>query len=172
MRLSALLSVACAATIVMTVEASAQNATLPMRRAGYWEVTITAHAPRDTVMKSMFCTDATVEQHVSVLGKSMAQNVCSRTAVRRTATGWTFDGSCKAGAMTITTSATVSGDFQTHYHFDAVSHMSPPPAPGYGDSTTSADGKWLGPCPAGRKPGDMVMPNGMVVNIASMGAHK
>ena len=30
------------------------------------------------------------------------------------------------------------------------------------------DAKWLGPCEAGQKPGDMMMANGMTINVLDM----
>lgn len=161
-----------AAAILAASEAAAQDATLPARRAGYWQVILRSDAPGATAIKSEFCTDATVEQKVSVLGKSMMANVCSKSQVQHSLAGWTFVSVCKAGSMTIRTAATLSGDFQTHYHYDATMQMTPPLAPGLGNRRTFADGQWLGPCPPGRKPGDMVMPTGMVVNIVNLPTHK
>lgn len=158
-----------AAALAVAGTTFAQSGSLPTRRTGYWETTMTMGGPHHMAMKTMFCTDPTVEQHVSILGHSMTQNMCSKRDVRRTLTGWTFDWVCKTGAMTTSTTASVTGDFQTAYHYEAVSRMSPPPAPGLGETRMVADAKWIGPCPAGRKPGDMVMPGGMVMNIAKTG---
>jgi hypothetical protein len=43
-----------------------------------------------------------------------------------------------------------------------------PPMAGHADSTFTQDGKWQGACPADMKPGDMVMPTGMKMNILDM----
>jgi hypothetical protein len=37
-----------------------------------------------------------------------------------------------------------------------------------GQRRAVTDMKYLGACPAGRKPGDVVMPGGMVMNMAAM----
>jgi hypothetical protein len=40
-------------------------------------------------------------------------------------------------------------------------------APG-GKSSVTMSAKWLGPCAAGQRPGDMIMPNGMKINIPDL----
>ena len=112
-----------------------------------------------------FCTSPDVEKRVTAFSGPMNQKSCSKFDMHRTPGGMVFESVCNRGGITVSSTGTMSGDFQTHYHLDVASHMSPA-APGRpGDSHVSMDGKWLGPCPAGRKPGDMVMPGGMVVNI-------
>jgi hypothetical protein len=42
------------------------------------------------------------------------------------------------------------------------------------EGTAIVEAKWVGPCKAGQKPGDMMMPNGMKMNVLEMtgGARK
>ena len=61
---------------------------------------------------------------------------------------------------------TWTGD--TAYHMESKSHWDPPMM-GKADNTTTQDGQWTGACPAGMKPGDMVMPGGMKMNILEPG---
>jgi hypothetical protein len=39
---------------------------------------------------------------------------------------------------------------------------------GKGENLTLIDAKWIGPCQSDQKPGDMIMPNGMKINIHEM----
>ncbi len=43
-----------------------------------------------------------------------------------------------------------------------------PPLMGRSESATTMEAKWIGPCKADQKPGDMVMPNGTKVNMLEM----
>jgi hypothetical protein len=61
------------------------------------------------------------------------------------------------------TAGVITGDLGTSYRLDLVSKMTPPPVPGMADSRVRIDGRWLGACPAGRKAGDTVGPNGQLI---------
>jgi hypothetical protein len=67
--------------------------------------------------------------------------------------------------MTMTTSGVASGDFNSAYKVDSTTRMNPAPMPQMAESKMTIEAKWAGPCPAGRKPGDMVMANGMVMHM-------
>ncbi|HEY2254186.1 MAG TPA: hypothetical protein VGI11_00995, partial [Variovorax sp.] len=70
---------------------------------------------------------------------------------------------------TATTHSVITGDFNTAYHMESRSTYSPPMM-GRSEGAIAMDAKWLGPCQAGQKPGDMMMPNGMKMNVFEMGA--
>jgi hypothetical protein len=59
--------------------------------------------------------------------------------------------------MTIATSGTARGDLSSSYHMESVTRMTPAPAPQLAETHMTIDAKWLGPCPAGKKPGDVVI---------------
>ena len=141
----------------------------PQRKPGYWEQTMTMAGPKGMTMKSQFCTDAAVEKSINAFGQSASQSMCSKNSFRRTPTGYAFDSTCKVGKGVSNSSGTATGDFAKGYTINMISKTTPPPAPGMGETRMTIAAKWLGPCPAGRKPGDMVMPGGMVVNMANMG---
>ena len=166
MRASSFLIASLAA--VVAVPAMAQIAP-PARKPGYWEQTMTMAGPKGMTMKSQFCTDANVEKSISAFGQSASASACSKNVIRKTPTGYAFESTCKTGNTVSNSSGTAVGDFSKGYTINMVSKMTPPPAPGMGETKMTIAAKWLGPCPAGRKPGDMVMPGGMVVNMANMG---
>lgn len=166
MRVSALL----AAALVGAVAApAAAQMVMPTRKPGYWDQTMVMPGPQGTTMKSQFCTDAAVEKSISVFGQQTAQASCSKNNVRRTPTGFAFESTCTFGKSTTTTVGTATGDFSKAYTVSMVTKSNPPLAPGMAETKMSIQAKWLGACPTGRKPGDMVMPGGMVVNMAKMG---
>ena len=170
MRASSVLSAGLVGGVALTIAAAAmaQGMVVPARKPGFWEQTMTMETGRGMTMKSQLCTDATVEKKMSVMGQGMASSNCSQTNMRKTPTGFAFESTCNVAGHTTVSSGVVTGDFQGGYHMD-ISSTSNPPIAGKGESKMHIDAKWLGPCPAGRKPGDMVMPGGMVVNVANMG---
>ena len=67
----------------------------------------------------------------------------------------------------------VSGDFNSAYTVKVESKQEggqsmPGMPPGAGAMKMTIDAKWLGPCAAGQKPGDMIMSNGMKMNVRDM----
>ena len=109
-------------------------------------------------------TDAELYQ----LGMNAAQGMCSRKDIQRTGDVVTLDSECKMGDMKMTSHAVMTFTGDTAYRTNIQSH-SEPPMMGRSNSTMTQEAKWVGPCPAGMQPGDMVAPNGMKMNLKSTG---
>jgi hypothetical protein len=133
----------------------------PERRPGYWQTTM-ALGPR--TMSTQMCTDAAFEKNSSVFGAGIADKNCTQHTVRPIPGGWAFNSTCTVPSGTDVSSGTVTGDFQTSYHLEMTIHPSSGP-----DRHTTMDGKWLGARPAGRVPGDIVLPGGRVMNTSKLG---
>ena len=70
-----------------------------------------------------------------------------------------------------------SGDFDRAYTIAVHSRPAGREAQGSapsGEPQMTMEAKWVGPCKAGQKPGDMMMSNGMKMNVLEMtgGARK
>ena len=63
--------------------------------------------------------------------------------------------------------AVMSGDFNSAYRMESKSSYNPP-LMGRSEGTSVVEARWVGPCKADQKPGDMVMPNGMKMNVIDM----
>ncbi len=155
------LAVVAVSLTALAIPASAQIAA-PKRKAGYWEQTMTMQSPRPMTMVSHFCTDPTVEAKVSALGQAGPGQDCDAPKITRGVGSMSFDSTCRIGGRVTHTKGTATGDFQSNYRLDMVSDA------GGAQSKMQIASKWVGPCPAGKKPGDMVMPGGMTVNIVTM----
>lgn len=152
------------------VQAAAQPA-MPSRKAGLWKQTIASAkgGKAQPPLVSTICMDAKVDKAMSVFGQNAGQSSCSSNTVSRTPTGYKFGSVCKfAGAGTITSQGTASGDFNTNYKvvMNSVTTGASMAAMNGATSTTIA-ATWAGACPAGTKPGDMTMPGGIKINMLS-----
>jgi hypothetical protein len=133
---------------ILTATAWAQIAA-PQRKAGMWE-TVMHIQGHD--MSTQLCIDAATEAKMSVFGQQAQTESCGgATGVEKIPGGYAFHGACKGRE----TSGTAIGDFNSAYKVTIDS----------GKTHMSMDSRWLGPCPAGRRPGDMVMPGGIVINM-------
>jgi len=75
-----------------------------------------------------------------------------------------FDSVCKYGTTTATTRGVFVGDPSSRYTFESKTTFDPPMG-GIKEGVTKGTGQWMGPCTAGMKPGDIVLPNGSRFNI-------
>lgn len=160
MRAPLILAFAGFAGVAVATAAVAQDYKLPARRPGYWESSATMDiGGRSRTIVTQMCTDAATEKVYSVVGQNAGRN-CSQREIHPIPGGFAFNSTCAFNGSTSVSSGTMTGDFQSHFHMEMTSHRTPG-----GESHTTIDGKWVGECPAGRVPGDMVMPGGMVMNM-------
>ena len=146
---------------------------VPMRRDGLWEMTMQMSAPMQMTMTSRQCTDATQEKAGAAFrnsGPSGASGVDCKSGIPLPAPGggWSFSSTCTMRNMTMSTSGTARGDFRSGYHMESVTRMSPAPMPQMAENHMIIDAKWIGPCPADMKPGDVEM-NGRRISAKPRG---
>lgn len=157
------------ASIGVAATAPAAALDLPARKPGLWEITIAAEGRNIPMPGMQHCIDAATDKQMSALGNSMGREACPTQDVRQSGSTITVDSTCKFGATTTQTHSVVTGDFSSAYNVEVESkHQSGPPMPGAQPgqvSHTKISAKWLGPCTAGQKPGDMILGNGMKINI-------
>jgi len=108
------------------------------------------------------CIDAATDQMMQSSAGPYAQRACSKRDVQRSAGSLTIDSVCTVAGKTVTSHAVVTGSFDSAYTMTLTSQSEGVPG---GSHTTTIAAKWLGPCAADQKPGDMIMANGMKVNV-------
>lgn len=143
---------------------------IPTRKPGLWEIKMQIDG-RTLPMKSMQqCTDAaTDKQLMSGFGRPELQ-ACPKKTVNASGNTITIDSVCKIRGATETTHAVISGDFNSAYTVAVTSkHAGGRPlphgaAPG-GVVHMTMQAKWLGPCAKGQRPGDLIMPGGIKINV-------
>lgn len=159
-------------TLLITLLAMpALAAEMPSRKAGLWE--IKTGAGNGVAIRQ--CIDAATDQMMqSRAGTGPSAGTgpgagtppqCSKRDVQKTGDTVTIDSTCTVAGRTVNTHAVVTGSFDSAYTMTVTSQGDGIPA-GAGTMTMSA--KWLGPCAADQRPGDMIMSNGMKINILDL----
>jgi hypothetical protein len=141
---------------------------LPTRKAGLWEMKVVRTGTSVPDMTMQHCTDATTDKEMSTAFSPSGKDVCSRQDIQKTATGYVSDTVCGVAGMTITSHAEITGDFNSAYTVKSTSHSERGPSGVPRDSSTAIEAKWLGACKSDQKPGDIVMPGGMKMNIVDL----
>ena len=160
-RLSALITAALCGFAPL---ASAQE--MPARKPGLWETSMDS-GRRDAQVMSL-CVDAAVEAKARDMGAGTMGSVCSQHSAHRDGNTITSDSVCQIGSRQVTSHSvtTITGD--SAYTTVMKSHFDPPMQGAGADQTMTQSAKWLGPCPADMKPGDMMM-NGMKMQMPGFG---
>jgi hypothetical protein len=141
---------------------------LPVRKAGLWEMKVLHTGSPAPDMTMQHCTDETTDKEMSTSFSPMAKEMCSKQDIQKTATGYVSDSVCGIAGMSITSHAEITGDFNSAYTVKSTSHSERGPTGVARDSATTIEAKWLGACKADQKPGDIMMPGGMKMNIKDM----
>jgi hypothetical protein len=159
-------------TIAIIAAAPAVALDLPTRKAGLWELKMIFEG-RDlpaTVMKH--CTDAATDKLMNANFGGSNEQHCSKQDMKTSGSTITINSVCKFGDTTTTSHAVVTGSFDSAYTMKVASTRAggrpiPGMAPG-GETHMTIEAKWLGGCAAGQRPGDVIMANGMKMNVLDL----
>jgi hypothetical protein len=155
------------ALVALLPAADAQAVELPVRKAGLWEMKMVRSGGSMPDMTMQHCTDASTDKQMST-SFSPGKETCAKQDIAKTATGYVSDSVCNVAGMTVTSHAEITGDFNSAYTVKSTARTEGGPSGVPRDSTTTLEAKWLGACKADQKPGDIVMPGGMKMNILEL----
>lgn len=137
----------------------------PKRKPGLWEINTHMEG-----MPSMGAIQQCIDKNTDNLMQQRAQKDkpdCSVMDVKQQGNKFTMHSVCKFDNTTATTDAVFVGAFESAYKGDMHTRYSPP-MQGMSESKMSMEAKWLGPCKAGQKPGDVIMPHMKGMNMNEM----
>ena len=161
-RIRSVLLGTCLLTMLPALEARA--AELPLRKPGLWEMKVVRTGSPMPEMTMQHCTDETTDKQMSTMFSPLSKEICSKNNIQQTASGYATDSVCSVAGASMTSHSDITGDFNSAYAVKTTSHADHGPA-GLHDMTMAIEAKWLGPCKADQKPGDIVMPGGFKLNV-------
>jgi hypothetical protein len=151
--------------LVLIYAMPASAAELPARKPGLWQVKTSIESSNAPARVIQQCIDATTDQMMQSSAGPFAPEACPKRDVQRSENSITIDSICTVGGKAATAHSVVNGSFDSAYTMTVTSVS--PDIPG-GKLIMTMDAKWLGPCAADQKPGDLVLGNGVKVNIPEM----
>src|SRR5262249_38395395 len=134
-------------------------------RSGLWEIKTSFENRNGAGLTVQQCIDASTDQMMQSSAGPLAQAACSRRDVQKSGDAVTIDSTCMLGGKTAKSHADFKGSFESAYTMTVTSESDALPG---GKMTMTMAAKWLGPCAADQKPGDMIMANGLKMNILEM----
>ena len=151
------------AALLVASPAAAASYDPPKRKSGLWEMKMSGGQ-----MKGMRAIQQCVDEKTDdLMKKDMAENQkmrCSKNEMRKEADKIVAESVCKVENSTAKTRAVFTGRFDSAYKADIKTTYEPPVA-GMKETSSMIEAKWLGPCKAGQKPGDIVMPGMPHINM-------
>lgn len=147
---------------VFTGQANAAD--VPQRKSGLWEmktqmVGLPSHGPMQ------MCVDQASDNVMQERAKGQVN--CPVMDVDRGGGKVTIHAVCKHEGVTTTSDAVITGDFRSSYRNNMVIRYDPPQH-GMKEMKMVQEARWLGPCKAGQKPGDVIMPGMQKFNMQEM----
>jgi hypothetical protein len=137
------------------------------RKPGLWEIVSSSDRNGSQPRTLKMCTDAKTADLFSQLGDRAGQKVCSKRDVQHQGSQIITDTVCTIAQSQVTSHAVMT--FENSSSFTIEVHSSYNPALfGKTESNSTQSGKWVGACPSDMKAGDVLMPNGMKINLNAM----
>jgi hypothetical protein len=117
--------------------------------------------------RTMLCLDESVQREMFEMGAGAMKGMCSRHDFRMSGSRGTGDFVCDIGGSTMHSKSTMVMQGDTGYRTE-IDTTYDPPFMGQAQTKTVITARNVGPCRAGQRPGDMVMPNGQTFNMRDM----
>ena len=155
------------ATLILTLvcTAPAIAAEELSRKPGLWEVKTSidgASAPARVVQQ---CIDASTDAMLQSIAGPLNAAACQGRDVQHAGDTTTIDFKCSVAGKPATAHTVVSGSLDSAYTMAVTAQSEAIPS---GKMVMTMDGKWLGPCAADQKPGDVIMANGVKINVPEL----
>jgi hypothetical protein len=145
---------------------------MPTRKAGLWELKMAFEGRNLPAQVIRQCVDASTDKLMNANFGGSALEACSKKDIKNSGGTITVDSVCKFGEVTSTSHAVVTGSFDSAYTVNVTTTRQGGPAmPGAAPGAAShmtIESKRVGDCEAGQKPGDIIMGNGIKMNILDL----
>lgn len=153
------------ALLSLLLAAAPATADVPKRKSGLWEVrTQMSGMPGQGPVQ--MCIDQASDNVMRDRSDGRIAD-CPVMQVQPISGRFTVHSVCRNGGTTATTDAVITGDFDKSYRNEMVTRFDPPQN-GMKEMKMTQDARWLGPCKAGQRPGDVIMPGVGKLNMNEM----
>src|SRR3569832_1093952 len=147
------------AVLGLLFASAAFAADAPARKSGLWEVK-TAIEGQGRAVTVQQCIDAATDQMLQASAGPFSAPSCAAREVTKSDKGVTIDTHCSLNGKAANAHAVVTGSFDSAYTMTVTAEGGAlPPV------KMTMEAKWLSGSAAGQQPGDVIMANGVKVNI-------
>ncbi len=137
----------------------------PQIKPGYWQITTIREAQPARVVET--CLDKNTMEEIINMGQQVMGSSCSDMKMVKNGDVYNSNVDCNMGNIKISTVSAYEGNFQDSYTFNVETKFVPAMM-GKTGSKSTGNGKFVGECPSGMKPGDTKMEDGKIINPKEM----
>lgn len=159
-----------AAAVFAALPAGADE--LPQRKAGFWELTTEVEGMPGASHRLKQCIDKATDAELLTLGKDITEKMggrCEQNDIGREEGRYIHKADCMIGGSHVVSRTTFEGDFNKEYTATSITTYQPPMM-GMSDTRATVTARFLGPCPEGVNPGDVVLADGRKMTLEAMRA--
>ena len=138
----------------------------PKRKSGLWEMKMSGGQTKGMPAIQQCIDEKTDDLMQKEMGERQ-KSQCSKNELRKEGDKVVAESACKVENSTAKTRAVFTGRFDSAYKAD-IKTIYEPPLKGMKESSSVIEAKWLGPCKAGQRPGDISMPGMPNINMDDM----
>ena len=155
----------CGAALILSQVGAAVAAEQLSRQPGLWEVKTTLDNSSASARVVKQCIDAATDGLSQSIAGPFSAAVCPDRKVQRSADAITVDSTCSIAGKPASAHAIITGSFDSAYTMKVTAEGALLPG---GKMTMTMEGNWLGACAADQRPGDIIMANGVKINIPDL----
>ena len=154
--------IAAALVLTLLCVAPALAAEELSRKPGLWEVKTSIDSANAAQRVVQQCIDPSTDAMLQSVAGPFNAAACEGRDVQHAGGATTIDFKCNVAGKPATAHTVVSGSLDSAYTMTVTAQSEGIPN---GKMVMTMDGKWLGPCTADQKPGDVVLANGVKINL-------
>lgn len=139
----------------------------PVRKPGLWEIALgEQRSPRESSVTVRQCVDKANDAQI-LLSIVPGQENCGKANIRRQGGQYKIANRCMVHGKRVDMSMELAGDLQQRYEGRYLVKY----AGKQQDEARTFNAHWVGDCGFDVKPGDMILPNGISVNVIKKHDH-
>ena len=142
----------------------------PTLKNGQWEMTTQSSATGAAPRKTTVCLDANTQKRMLDMSQGMQKEMCSRMDVRRDGAAYVMEAECRLGESAVKSRGVMTMQGDSAYRTESTATFDPPFQGGMKETKTVIEGRYLGACRDGMKPGDMITATGEKINLMELPA--
>src|SRR5437867_9253499 len=147
-----------AVALVFAVMSSAAAEDYPKLKPGLWEMERLSERASSQPNRTTMCLDESVQRQMFEMGIGAMKGMCSKHDFRISGSRGTGDFVCDIGGSTMHSKSTMVLQGNAGYRTE-IDTTYDPPFMGQTQTKTVITARNVGPCKAGQRPGDMILPN-------------
>jgi len=151
--------------LLLAYAVPAFSSELPSRKPGLWEVKTSIEKVNPPTRVIRQCIDAATDQMLQSIAGPFDPASCPERNVQSSANSTTIDFKCTVGGKPATARSLITGSLDSAYTMTVTAQSDRSAG---GGMTMTMEGKWLGACAADQKPGDIVLGNGVKINVPEL----